>query len=143
MRKGQSSQLMSIFVPMLVVCVMAVAFGLVVSDLGQNYGVSYDDTSYQTIVNQTSSINAVKQGAADGMLGTDEDRSNVLTSSERLITGAYNSILVLGDIPSIYSTMITVVAESIGVPDTIFNLILAGIMFAIVAVVIFLALGRV
>lgn len=143
MRKGQSSQLMSIFVPMLVICILAVAFGLAVTDLGRTYGVSYDDTSYQTIVNQTASIDAVTQGAGEGMLGTDEDRSNVITSSERLITGAYNSILVLGDIPGIYATMITVVADAIGIPAAIVNLVLAGIVFAIVAVVIFLALGRV
>jgi hypothetical protein len=139
--KGES-QLMNIFVPMLVIAVLAVSFILVVGDLGQNYGVGYDDTDFETIVNETNNINAVSSGVSNGVLGTD-DRSNVQTSTERLVTGAYNSILVLGDIPSIYATMITVVANSIGIPISIVNLILAGIVFAIVATVIYLALGRV
>jgi len=141
MDRRAESQLMSIFVPMLVICVLAVSFILIVSDLGQNYGVGYDDSQYQIIVNETSNINGITSGVSGGVLGTD-DRSNVQTSTERLVTGAYNSILVLGDIPGIYATMITVVANSIGIPAAIVNLILAGIVFAIVATVLYLALGR-
>jgi len=142
-RHGQTSQLMSVFVPMLVISMLAVAFALIVSDVGPRYGVSYDDTSYATIVNQTDNINGITQGTSESLLGTDEDRSNVLTSTERLVTGAYNAILVLGDIPGIYATIITVIADSVGVPAAIVNLVLAGILFAIIAVVIYLALGRI
>lgn len=141
MNRRAESQLMSIFVPMLVICVLAVSFILIVTDLGQNYGVGYDDSQYQIIVNETTNINGITSGVSGGVLGTD-DRSNVQTSTERLVTGAYNSILVLGDIPGIYATMITVVANSIGIPAAIVNLILAGIVFAIVATVLYLALGR-
>lgn len=142
-RQAQTSQLMSVFVPMLVICILGVAFGLIVADVGPRYGVAYDDTSYQTIINQTENINEIAANTGDSTLGTDEDRSNVLTSTERLVTGAYNAILALGDIPGIYSAIITVVADEIGIPAAIVNLILAGILFTIVATVIYLALGRI
>lgn len=142
-KKAQTSQLMSVFVPMLVICVLGVSFGIIVADIGPRYGVDYDDTSYQTIINQTDNINQITAGTGDSVLGTDEDRSNVLTSTERLVTGAYNAILALGDIPGIYSAIITVVADEIGIPSAIVNLVLAGILFAIVATVIYLALGRI
>lgn len=142
-REGQTSQLMSIFVPMLVISIVAVAFAVVVADVGPRYGVSSDDSSYSAIVNQTDSINAISEGTSDSLLGTDTDRSNVLTSTERLVTGAYNAILVLGDIPGIYTTIIGVVAEEIGIPTAIVNLVIAGILFSIIAVVIYLALGRI
>lgn len=142
-RSGQTSQLMSVFVPMLVISIVAVAFAIVVADIGPRYNVSYDDDSYQTIVNQNSNIDSITGGTAESVLGTDTDRSNVLTSTERLVTGAYNAILVLGDIPGIYAVIITVVADEIGIPSSIVNLILAGILFAIIAVVIYLALGRI
>jgi hypothetical protein len=143
-RKAQGgSQLLSIFVPMLVICVLGVGFGIIVADLGQNYGVSYDDSSYNTIVNQTTNINSITQGTSESVLGEDEGRSNILSSTERLVTGAYNAILVLGDIPGIYAAIITVIADSVGIPSSIVNLVLAGILFSIVAVVIYLALGRI
>jgi len=142
-KKGQSSQLMSIFVPMLVISIVAVAFGIVVADIGPRYNVSYDDTSYQSIVNQTTNINSISEGTSDSLLGTDTEQSNVLTSTERLVTGAYNAILVLGDVPGIYSAIINIVAVEVGVPSAIVNLIIAGILFAIVAVVVYLALGRI
>ena len=142
-KKGQSSQLMSIFVPMLVISIVAVAFGIVVADIGPRYNVSYDDTSYQSIVNQTNNINSISEGTSDSLLGTDTEQSNVLTSTERLVTGAYNAILVLGDVPGIYSAIINIVAVEVGVPSAIVNLIIAGILFAIVAVVVYLALGRI
>jgi hypothetical protein len=128
---------------MLVVCMLVVGMAIIVADLGLNYGVSYDDTSYQTIVNQTSNIDAITAGTSDSVLGEDEGRSNVLTSTERLVTGAYNAILVLGNIPEIYAVIITMVADTIGIPSAMVSLILAGILFAIVAVVIYLALGRI
>lgn len=140
--KGES-QLMSIFLPMIVICVLAVSFGIVVSDLGSNYGVSSNDTSYNRIASQSANITSISRGTSESVIGDDGDRSNVLTSTERLVTGAYNAILVLGDVPGVYMTIIDVVAFNIGIDATIVNLILAGLLFSIVAVIIYLALGRI
>jgi len=141
-RKAES-QLMSVFTPMIVVCILAVCFGLVVLDLGTNYSVNSSDDSYDRIASASGNITAISADTSDSVIGEDGDRSNVLTSTERLVTGAYNAILVLGDIPSVYMTMIDVVALNVGIDATVVNLILAGILFSIVAVVIYLALGRI
>jgi hypothetical protein len=141
--KKAESQLMSIFVPMIVICILAVSFGLIVTDLGTNYSVSSNDTSYERIEAASANITAISGDTSDSVIGDNGERSNVLTSTERLVTGAYNAILVLGNVPGIYITMIDVVALNIGIDATIVNLVMAGILFSIVAVVIYLALGRI
>jgi hypothetical protein len=139
-RKGQ--ELMGIFLPMIVICILGVALAIIVSDVGPRYNVSYDDSSYSRIVNQSGAINRISDQSANSLMGEDNQRSNVLTSTERLITGAYNSILVLGSIPGIYMSLIGVVADTLGIPSAIINLVIAGILFSIVGVVMYLALGR-
>lgn len=137
------SQLMSIFVPMIVICVMVWSFSIVVVDLSTNYGVSADDESYERIEAASGNITQISIDSSESVIGDSGERSNVLTSTERLVTGAYNAILVFGNVPAIYLTIIDVVALNIGIDQNIVNLIVAGILLSIVAVVIYLALGRI
>jgi hypothetical protein len=141
-RKAES-QLMSIFVPMIVMCILAVSFVIVVSDLGSNYGVSINDNTYNRVAAINGTIAEIGADTSTVVVGDNGERSNVLTSTERLVTGAYNAILLLGNIPDIYLTIIDAVADSIGLDGTIVTLIITGILFSIAAVVIYLALGRI
>jgi len=141
-RKAES-QLMSIFVPMIVMCILAVSFVIVISDLGSNYGVSINDNTYNRVAAINGTIAEIGADTSTVVVGDNGERSNVLTSTERLVTGAYNAILLLGNIPDIYLTIIDAVADSIGLDGTIVTLIITGILFSIAAVVIYLALGRI
>lgn len=141
--KGQSSsQLINLIVPMIVVAILAVSFSIIASNVGNNYDVSYDDSSYEAIINQSSSINSIANRTGSSMLSPEEDRSNVLTAFDKLTTGAYNTFLVLSDVPGIYFAVITVISDAIGIDGRIVTLILSGIVISIVAVAVYLALGR-
>lgn len=141
--KGQSSsQLINLIVPMIVVTILAVSFSIIAFNVGQNYDVDYNDSSYETIINQSSSINSIANRTGSSMLSPDEDRSNVLTAFDKLTTGAYNTFLVLSDVPGIYFAVITVIADSLGIDGRIVTLILSGVVISIVAVAVYLALGR-
>jgi hypothetical protein len=137
-RKGQSSssRLLNLLLPAIVICVLAVCFGLITSDIGSNYGVTYTNTTYDALNNQTQKINDLSNSTANALLGDNTKQSNVLTSTERLV------ILILSDVPGIYLGMITVVATTLGIPGAIVGLFISGIILAIIAVVIWLILGR-
>jgi hypothetical protein len=141
--KGQGgSQLMMIFVPMIVISIIAISFAIVVSDIGPRYNVNSTDSSYSRIISASGNISSISDTASTSVVGSNNDQTNVLTSTERLVTGAYNAILTLGDVPQVYMAIIDSVADTIGIDSAIVNLILAGILLAIVSVIIYLALGR-
>lgn len=142
-KQGQSSSaLLGIFIPIIVIAVLAVSLGIISQGVGQNYAVDYTDSSYGVIINQTVALTSVTERASESVLGANESRSNVLTAAEKLSGGAYSAFLVLANIPQIYANIIQVVADSIGIDAAIVNLINLAIIFSILAVVIYLALGR-
>ncbi len=122
---------------------MAVAFGIISSDIGTNYGQTYTSAEYTQISAQTAKITDAANRTSESVIGTDTGQSNILTSSERLVTGAYNAILVMADIPGIYTGIINVVTTVLGIPQAITTLLLAAIIFIIITAIIYLALGRV
>lgn len=141
-RKGQSGQFMAIVLPMIVVAILAVSFATVAVSVGNNYSVSQNDQTYGTIVNQTSAINDIANRTSESVLSPADDRSNVLTAIDKLTTGAYNAFLVLADVPGIYMAVMQVVANTLQIPPAVVTLVISGIILSIIAVVIYLALGR-
>lgn len=141
-RRGQTdSAITEVIMPLILVAIAAVSFGIMVS-AGDNYGVVSDDSSYQAIVDQTFAIRSFTESTSSSLVGSNQTQTNVLTSTERLLTGGYNAILSFAAIPAIYQAVIVSIANTLQIPTAITSLIISAIIMSIVAVILYLVLGR-
>jgi len=141
-RKAQVSAINDLVVPMIVVVLLAVSFAYVVTGFGESYEVSVDDYGYEQIANKSADISYASQQMTDAIVGNNQTQTNVLTSVERLSTGAYNSILVFSSVPGLYKTILDSISYSVGIPSAITNIVFWSIGFIIVGVMLYLILGR-
>lgn len=141
-RKAQVNAINNLVMPMIIVVILGVAFAYVITGFGTNYDVSVDDYGYEQIANRSADISIASERMTDAIVGTNQSQTNVLTSVERLSTGAYNSILVFSEVPGLYKTIIDSVSYSLGIPSAITNIVFWSIGFSIVGVLLYLILGR-
>ena len=141
-RRGEVGQLSQILIPLVVVAVLGIAFSLIMADIGTNYSVDTSTDSANQIVAQSNKISNLSTDLSRSVIDSDTTSTNILTSSERLFSGAYNSILLIGAVPGMYSAIISEIASTLKIPSAILNMILAAVIFAIIGTVIYLILGR-
>jgi ABC-type transport system involved in multi-copper enzyme maturation permease subunit len=142
-KKGQTdSTLSSVFIPIVVIAILGISFSIITSGISINTGAAYDNTTYSGLADQGATISALSEDISSSVIGNQTQGTNVLTSTEKLVGGAYNSILLLGQIPGIYINMITLIAGGLGIPTAIVGLIISAIVFFIIGTIIYLALGR-
>lgn len=141
-RLGQVGQLSQVLIPLVVVVILGISFSIILTDIGTNYDVDTTTDSYQQIVVQSNRISNLSGSLSQSVIDSNQTSTNVLTSSERLFSGAYNSILLLGAVPGMYQAIITGLASTLSIPAAILNMVLAAIIFFIIGTVIYLILGR-
>jgi len=142
-KKGQTdSTLSSVFIPIVVIAILGISFAIITSGINTNTGAAYNNETYSGLATQGATISALSEDISSSVIGNQTQGTNVLTSTEKLVGGAYNSILLLGQIPGIYFNMITLIAGGLGIPTAIVGLIISAIVFFIIGTIIYLALGR-
>ena len=120
---------------------LALAFSYILSTGAATYGLTLNDTSYNNIVSASNQVSGITQNSSNTYFGN-STRTNQANSVDRLIGTGYNTILVLGSIPSVYEQIIYSIAGEMSIDATLANYLIAGIMAIVVTTAIFLAVGR-
>lgn len=141
-KKGEVGQLSQVLVPVVIIAIIAIAAGLLYSNVGTNYGVTYDNENLARLNATSGRISELSGSLSNAVINPNQTSTNVLTASERLFSGAYNSILLLSEVPSLYTSIVSVITDELNIPIAITNMIIAGVIFAIIGTVIYLILGR-
>lgn len=131
-----------IIIACLVVIAIAICGGVIIGGTSASYNATVvDNSSYVNIASKASDIVGVTNQTSSNFFGN-KTSTTQQTAVDRMVGTAYSSIVILGSVPDVFTTVIDSVGGVLGLDSSLTSLLLAGVIAIIVGIAIWLAVGR-
>lgn len=144
MKERREAQVRSAFsgiiIAALLVAGLALAIGVVIEDTATTYNVSINATQFSNITSTGREIVSITNVTANNFFGN-QTTTTGSSSIDRMISGAYGTILTIGEVPGVFTSSVSAVFSGIGLTGYE-NFVVAGILAIIIGIGIYLAVGR-
>lgn len=144
MKKNEQAQIRAAFASIvaaaLIVAALAFAIEASIDDIAVTYNASINQSTFVNISNTGNSIVGITNSTANNFFGNQTSTSGT-SVIDRTISSAYGSILIIGQVPSVFVTSVTAIFSGIGLTGYE-KLVIAFITATIVGIGLYLAFGR-
>lgn len=138
--RGVMSAFSNIVIAALIVAALALAIGSTINETSVTYNVNINSSSFTNISNTGNQIIGVTNTTANNFFGNQTSTTGS-SSIDRMVSGAYGTILIVGQVPDVYVNSVESVSNGIGIANYT-PFVIAGIVAIIIGVGIYLAVGR-